>query len=85
MDLKFSNIEIQSILVGMKEERILVNQTDSAHIQAASTRKIKDIFVQSCARVVALYVGLLCHIIIMRQYQSIVLPRDEFNGNGLMA
>ena len=85
LDLKFSNIEIQSISVGIKEERILVNQTHSSHIQAVSTSKIKDIFVQSCACVEALYVELLCHIISMRQYQSIVLPRDEFNGNGLMA
>ena len=56
LDLKFSNIGIQSISIDMKGERILVNQTTIIYIQPDSIRKIKDIFVQSCACVEGSYV-----------------------------
>ena len=40
----------------MKGERILVNQTTIIYIQPDYIRKIKDIFVQSCACVEGPYV-----------------------------
>ena len=40
----------------MKGERILVKQTPIMYIQPGSIRKIKDIYVQSCACVEGPYV-----------------------------